>query len=327
MIGIRLTGEDVAGIRIVDTADFSAELFRAGYLLATGGRSARLDSWRRDLGRGWNPGIARLFDLYSPSVLPGVFDGSVHPDPAATATAVEATDPDRLADYIRTLSRTRPVTEFVRSLAEGQAQAYASLGRAVADLQAVALDPYRRRISAATAAAAAQARARAAKSGPDVMLRSLHPGVRWERSMLILETVSTAEVELDGRTLVLSPSVFSIRPGHSGDMFHDRLVVYYPASHSPLVRDPGTQEPGPSLVALLGATRAAALSVVIGAPGLTTGGLATALGVSASTASEHAAVLREARLITTFREGMSVHHQATRLGLELADILGGQYVG
>jgi DNA-binding transcriptional ArsR family regulator len=53
------------------------------------------------------------------------------------------------------------------------------------------------------------------------------------------------------------------------------------------------------------------------ADGCTTTGLARRLGVSPSTASHHAGVLRDARLIQTTREGNTVHHRLTDLGATL----------
>lgn len=322
MIRIHLTAEDIAGIKIVDAPDFSDELVRAGYVLANRMWSGRLSAWREHVAQRWEPGIARLFDLYSPSTIPGIFDQVVCSDPAATASAVAATDPARAADYLNDLTRTRGATAFTRALAEGQASAYTTLGRIFEKFQAAAVDPYRRRITAIVATAAARARSRAATSGTDGLLGTLHPLVHWEDSVLSLEAVADADLELNGRTLVLRPSVFSARPGISGDMFADVLVVCYPATDTLLVPDPPGRVPSPCLTALLGPTRAAALVAVNCAPcGLTTGCLAGALGLSAAAASRQASTLRRAGLITTFRDGMTVHHHITRLGSELAEAL------
>ena len=319
MIRIHLTADDIGGTRIANAPDFSAELVRAGYLLANRMRTARLSGWERDVARGWNPLIAKLLDLYSRSVLPGIFDQVVQGDPAATAAAAAATDPGRAANYVRTLTRTRGMTPFTRALADGDASAYTALGRAVSDFQNVAVDPYRRQITAAVTGAAARASARAATAGTGALLRSLHPRVRWEKSTLSLDTVSDADLELNGRSLILRPSVFSVRPGHSGDTFSDALVVSYPASDAVLLRDGRVRAPSPALTALLGRTRAAVLVAVTQAPAVTTGQLAKAVGLSAAAASRHATVLRDAGLITTLRDGMTVHHHATRLGNELAN--------
>jgi DNA-binding transcriptional ArsR family regulator len=55
----------------------------------------------------------------------------------------------------------------------------------------------------------------------------------------------------------------------------------------------------------------------IGDGATTTTGLAQRLGVTPPTASEHAAALRNAGLITTRRSGRKVHHQLTAIGANL----------
>ncbi|WP_067543171.1 ArsR/SmtB family transcription factor [Nocardia crassostreae] len=69
------------------------------------------------------------------------------------------------------------------------------------------------------------------------------------------------------------------------------------------------------LSALLGRTRAAVLEAI--ADGGSTTLLAQRLGVSPATASEHAAVLREAGLVASIRVRNSVHHNLTPLGVAL----------
>jgi DNA-binding transcriptional ArsR family regulator len=102
-------------------------------------------------------------------------------------------------------------------------------------------------------------------------------------------------------------------------MFDDALVVSYPATDTVLLRDPAGRAPNPALTALLGPTRAAALVAICRTAALTTSRLAAALGLSAAAASRQATVLRDAGLIASYRDGMTVHHHATRLGSELAD--------
>lgn len=320
MIRIHLTSDAADTIEIADTPDFSAELVRAGHLLANGMRLGRLSTWKTDVAKGWNPEMARLFDLYSASVAPGIFDRAVHPDPGATAKAVAATDPARFANYLRNLTRSRRMTPFTRALADGRESAYTELGQTFEQFQTVAVDPYRRRMTAVVAAAAARADARAATSGPDGLLNTLHPLVSWEqgKAVLGLKAHIDCDFELAGRSLVLRPTVFAVRPGHSGDMFDDKLVVYYPATDAALARDPAPGAPSRALAALLGPTRAAALVAIARTPALTTGQLAEQLGLSVAAASRQATVLREADLIISFRDGMAVRHQVTRLGDELA---------
>jgi DNA-binding transcriptional ArsR family regulator len=76
-----------------------------------------------------------------------------------------------------------------------------------------------------------------------------------------------------------------------------------------------------SLAALLGRTRAAVLEAAV--LGCTTGELSRRLDISPASASEHTAVLRKARLLTSRRNGPAVHHRPTPLGLTLLGEVGG----
>jgi DNA-binding transcriptional ArsR family regulator len=66
---------------------------------------------------------------------------------------------------------------------------------------------------------------------------------------------------------------------------------------------------------LLGRTRAAVLRAVADGRGCSTTQLARRLNLAPATASHHTTVLRNARLITTRREGKVVIHTITGLGL------------
>ena len=72
---------------------------------------------------------------------------------------------------------------------------------------------------------------------------------------------------------------------------------------------------GLSLPALLGRTRAVVLSRI--EDGCTSRELARRSGISAPSASQHTAVLREAGLIDTSRRGQAVVHTLTPLGAAL----------
>jgi DNA-binding transcriptional ArsR family regulator len=75
-----------------------------------------------------------------------------------------------------------------------------------------------------------------------------------------------------------------------------------------------TQE---GLSALVGRTRATVLALTV--EGATTTQLARSCDITLATASHQTAVLRDARLIVSRRQGKSVIHQATALGIALLD--------
>jgi DNA-binding transcriptional ArsR family regulator len=77
-------------------------------------------------------------------------------------------------------------------------------------------------------------------------------------------------------------------------------------------------EQRPEIVALLGQTRASVLRAVSGSPyGCSTGELAQRLGISLSSASEHAVTLRRAGLLTSRASGKQTFHTISALGRAL----------
>lgn len=167
------------------------------------------------------------------------------------------------------------------------------------------------------------ARGRVAMAGGvQQLLATLHPRISWRNSVLSVPGGPDEDVHLDGRGLVLCPSVFlSHRPGmvirpRPND---DRVLLVFEVALDARVAErvwgaPHREQPA-SLNALVGRTRAAALRVL--RVGCTTSQLADRLGISAAGASQHASVLRAAGLITTRRFRNTVLHSVTPLGLAL----------
>ncbi|MFJ5265299.1 helix-turn-helix domain-containing protein [Streptomyces sp. NPDC088387] len=152
--------------------------------------------------------------------------------------------------------------------------------------------------------------------GIEGLLRNLGPGLRWQHPVLHAVYPKDRDLYLNGRGLLLIPSYFCWgNPVAFGDTTLDPVLIY-PLSHEPhrtsLPGDLGADVP---LATLLGRTRAAVLRAV--APGATTGELARATGVSASSASQHAAALRGAGLVVSHRHAASVLHTLTPLGAAL----------
>lgn len=321
MIRIHLTAEDIGRIRISSALDPSTELVFGGYSLAYAFRTDRLSSWRRDVTVGNAASVTKLFDLYSPSMLPAIFEQTVRSNPSATATAIAGSDPEALAGYLDNLSRVRAMTPFTRALAEGREEAFLALGQAAADLQTAVFDPYRRTLATHVAAAAGQAGSHLAAHGVDSLLRNLHPQIRWNGKVLSLPAHKDRDTELAGRVLVLSPCALLPKLGTSGDMLTGRLDLYYPAMQARILRDETSPGAGRSLEALVGATRAALLTAIARTPALTTGQLATTLCLSAASTSRQLTILRDNGLVSTQRSGMRVHHYVTHLGAAMVGIV------
>jgi DNA-binding transcriptional ArsR family regulator len=159
--------------------------------------------------------------------------------------------------------------------------------------------------------------------GIEQLLAGLGRRAAWDGQVLELHDGPDGDVHLDGKGLVLCPSVFlAHRPARLLRTDEERgqavLVFSAPpsAEQSALLWD-DTTLPSQGLAALVGQTRAAALRELRASR--TTSQLADRLGVSAPCASQHAAILRESGLITTRRVRNTVLHSVTPLGMALLD--------
>ena len=151
-----------------------------------------------------------------------------------------------------------------------------------------------------------------ASRGVAATLTTLLPGARWCGECLQIDSPQERTIRLCGRGLVVTPTAFWTGPPLLGELPDQPVLLAYPAPTTLSLRV-GTESD--SLAAILGTTRAAVLRLL--AVEHTTGDIARQLGISAASASEHAAALRAARLIGSRRDGKAVVHHATVLGLDL----------
>ncbi len=156
--------------------------------------------------------------------------------------------------------------------------------------------------------------------GVDRLLSTICPGrVRWRMPVLELSMPTDTEIHLGGRGLRLVPSVFVGELPMFLEDVADRTApprLVFPALQNTALLDEDRTPPA-ALGALVGRTRAAALRAI--GDGCTTTDLARSIGVSAAAASQHTSVLRDAGLISTRREGGTVFHTLTPLGVSLLD--------
>jgi DNA-binding transcriptional ArsR family regulator len=135
--------------------------------------------------------------------------------------------------------------------------------------------------------------------------------IDWNGSILKLACPTTRTIWLAGRGLTLTPTlccqgtVTLIDPERTP-------VLVYPAAGSEQNELPGSAA---RLVALLGSTRADCLRALRTMHN--TSQLAERLGTPVGTASKQAAVLREAGLVSSLRDGGTVWHKLTPLGADL----------
>ncbi|WP_416874323.1 ArsR family transcriptional regulator [Kitasatospora sp. SC0581] len=159
--------------------------------------------------------------------------------------------------------------------------------------------------------------------GVELLLSTAHPRMTWRAPVLEIPGGPDQDIRLGGRGLVLTPSVFlNHRPGLAIDAEGPDAQVVLVFAAPPHARkgaqlwqerDSGSRPLG----ALVGQTRAAALRTLRAS--CTTSQLADRLGISAASASQHAAVLRRSGLITTRRVRNTVLHSVTPLGMALLD--------
>jgi DNA-binding transcriptional ArsR family regulator len=188
------------------------------------------------------------------------------------------------------------------------------VGDALAHYHHTALAPYTPRMRALVDADRA-VRARALlDGGVEGLLDTLRPALRWRRPLLEADYPVDQELRLDGRGLLLVPSVFCERTP---------ITLLDPSLPPTLVYPIGdggaaaTREPaGDGLASLLGSTRGAVLRR-LGDAGATTSELARMLDISAPSASQHASVLRRSGLVVSRRAGNTVVHHVTPLGAAL----------
>lgn len=153
---------------------------------------------------------------------------------------------------------------------------------------------------------------RLTSGGTGDVFADLHPDITWAGSTLTVRRRHEASVELGGRGLLLVPAVFAWPEAFTLIDEPWQPTVIYTARGVGDLWAPRAPRDGQALAALLGPRRAQVLTA-LDRPASTTG-LATALGLPASSVSEHVAVLRAAGLVRSRRSGRLVQHARTTAG-------------
>ena len=225
---------------------------------------------------------------------------------------VRATRCADLRDELACTGKDRPSRPrtWLRNLADGDADALEELVRALRDLYRAVVEPRWDSVLSSFHTDVARRMPLLAAGGHQALFDTLHRHLKWRRGGLERQGDSN-EYDLGGGGLLLVPSVFWTGPplfviGAGGRVGTALVYAAEPAE--------GDAE-NDSLAALLGFTRAALLRAL--REPRTTENLASAVGISLSSASEHAKSLRDADLIQTLREGRSVRHSLTPLGRTL----------
>lgn len=324
MLRVHFTAGDMARTRVADAPDPLWESVLSLHQLQEKNRESALDEWRGNVLRHGGPALRLLLPLvpargYFPDFLtpPEGSDGF-----ESGLDSLLSTPRGQLRSQIEHLGAgpAGRACSWTRSVAEGSAPAMHRLGGALREYRRVAFGASWQRVCAGIEADRTS-RARVQwHSGTEAMLRTFGPRMRWNAPVLECDYPVDSEMHLRGRGLLLIPSFFCRRtPVALADPALPPTLVYPARAHGRTgggTGDTGAAA-GAHLARLLGHTRAAVLQSVGG--DCTTSELARRAGVSVSSASEHAAVLRGAGLITSSRVRNEVRHTLTPVGLALLE--------
>ncbi|ONF74330.1 hypothetical protein AVR91_0203245 [Amycolatopsis keratiniphila subsp. keratiniphila] len=315
VLKVVFTAEDLLKVTVADTPAPLMELVLALMTLQRHDNCHVFGGWRRRTIRNLPVRAEPLLQLLSPAGI-----GPLFLDPPSTGlddglAQVLATDRAVVeAELRRICASGRPRTAWIRQLAVRDRHAWRILEQAITAAHRHVLAAEWPRLRSAFHAETAWRTHFLARHGLERTLTGLSTGLRWRGMSLEIDAPGVdREVTLRGEGVVLLPSLLwagrvLVAPQPAGPA----LVVYPALTPLPLHDNDTVGDP---LAALLGGTRADTLRALT-KPHTTTE-LARALHVSVPAASVQARTLRDARLITTHRDGKAVLHWCTPLGVSL----------
>ncbi|WIY03843.1 helix-turn-helix domain-containing protein [Amycolatopsis mongoliensis] len=324
LLRIHFTSEDQGRVRLATSTDWMWEVVLSLHLLQPGEPDPVFDPWRRRLAVSLSPELKAAVDFlkvidpkasYFPDFLtPATETGDV----ADGINAVRCTPRVQFSVQLAELARTRALPPRVRLLAIGDKDEVAHVCRTLRTYYDAAIAPFRQLIDLRLAEVRHEYAHIAAGRGSEALLRSLGPGYDWQPPLLLTRYPFDRDLYLGGRGLLLIPSFYCVR--HPVTLFDRELS---PVLVLPVRRDPRwlsgsgrCAAGGETLGDLLGDTRARILELA-GNDALATGAIAGKLRISAQTISYHTKILRDAGLITSNRDGASVVHHLTAMGVAL----------
>ncbi|MFI0445574.1 ArsR/SmtB family transcription factor [Actinomadura sp. 6N118] len=325
MLRIHFTPDDLLRIRITAAADPLWETMLALQKLRTSTGGLDLTAWRRQV-RAQIQRDERLLHavrLLAPLMPPtGYVPDFLTPPESGLGLepgidAVAATPRRRLRNELARLAESGPVPPDFAALAAGDTEKLRDLTDALRIFHTVALSPHWDRVQAHVRADQAT-RAHALSSHGAERLLDGFETMRWRPPVLEANYPVDRDLRLNGRGLLLAPSMFCWRvPISLADPALPPILVYPVGGPAGWLtaRIPGALS-DQNLGALLGHTRAAILEILAKRQ-YVTGEIARLTATSPATASKHTTVLRDAGLIISIRSGRHVVHQLTPLGTAL----------
>lgn len=260
------------------------------------------------------PRAARpLFTLIRNGRGPMFLDPLVN-DPDWAVELVETSPRAVIRSELARLWRTNPPL-WLRNLADGDAEERQVVGSAVRAWYSHSVAPRREWIDSLFQHDVRLRGHVLAQEGVPGLLNSIHPDLVYRDGVLELPHPLNLTYDLEGQGFELRPTTqWTGRPLWSWSSEDtSTYVLSYPVLGE---SQPGVRQPTDAALArLLGETRATVLTTL--RTPLSTSDLAVRVGVSLSSASQHATVLREAGLIRTVRDGQKVTHSLTLKGMTL----------
>lgn len=242
------------------------------------------------------------------------------PDPSVDSqlAAVRATDPAQVERELRQAAAEPLMSAGGRRvaalLAEDPERALVQLSDQLTTYWNLTMAPVWPRVRAVCVTDSARSARSMGERGVRAALADLHPAFSWDGDTLVVKTRHAHTAELDGRGLVLVPSVFTWpRMSVVADPPWQPTIFYPPAGVGALwERRRRTPEP---VRRLLGSRRADILAGLT-IPETTTS-LAARLTIAPATVSHHLAVLSETALVTATRVGREVFYIRSSLGEDI----------
>lgn len=317
---IHFQAEDLARVTLAEEPDPLWELVLTRFRLRERSRPLAFRPWFDALPAG-APAIrrgARVLDALAP--FGPYFPDFLTPDEGRHGldhglAALLGTPKRRLAAELELLARRRTLPGWARPLAQGDPATLERLGAALRGYHAAAVARFRDLIGPAVAADHACRVRDLVRGGVEGLFAGFRPLMRWNPPVLETEYVVDQDLVLGGRGLRLVPSYFC--RGTSLTLADPELppVLVHPIEQRHRWRPVADRRTG--LGALMGANRSAVLHALGRAA--TTTQLARMLRISPTAASRHTAVLREAGLVDSRRDGPAVVHTLTPLGAALLE--------
>nr|WP_042197378.1 winged helix-turn-helix domain-containing protein [Kibdelosporangium sp. MJ126-NF4]CEL22920.1 Putative arylsulfatase regulatory protein [Kibdelosporangium sp. MJ126-NF4]CTQ90059.1 Putative arylsulfatase regulatory protein [Kibdelosporangium sp. MJ126-NF4] len=324
MLRVHFTTEDLTRVRIRAQPHPLWEVLLSLHLLQTRHGAAVFGPWRRGARGALGPSGDILTTLappkgYSPDFLTPLVDS---PDLDDGLEALLSTSSRTLRNDMSKLAEQTRLPGWASRLATGDVEMMRRLADRIRHYHAKALLPYTQVFKAHIAAEWSRRAELTMAHGLEYALSTLHPSIRWAAPVLEVGYPVDQDLYLDGRGLVLVPSFFCWQTSMTLADPALQPVLVYPLDPVIGWATPGRGGRAPTqetLVALLGRTRATVLQTIADRPSLNTTELARATGTTPSGASQHAAVLRDAGLVTTQRRNGSAVHTLSKRGALLLD--------